>query len=194
MSTSIWEDAAKCVHWYREPGRVIDTDGAPFNRWFPDGTTNACYNALDLHVAQGHEDRIALIYDSPVTEGKRSISYGELLQTVSRFAGALTELGVRKGDRVIIYMPMIPEAIVSMLACARIGAIHCVVFGGFASKELAVRIDDATPRLIISASCGIEPSRKVPYKPLLDESIALCCNGQCSTPDCPLHGIWIGTM
>ena len=173
MSTSIWEDAAKSVHWYVEPGRVIDTDRAPFNRWFPDGTTNACYNALDLHVAQGHEDRIALIYDSPVTESKRSISYGELLQTVSRFAGALTKLGVCKGDRVIIYMPMIPEAIVSMLACARIGAIHCVVFGGFASKELAVRIDDATPKLIISASCGIEPSRKVPYKPLLDEAIEL---------------------
>jgi len=173
MSTKIWEDAAKSVHWYRKPGRVIDTDRAPFNRWFPDGTTNACYNALDLHVAQGYEDRIALIHDSPVTEGKRSISYGELLQTVSRFAGALTELGVRKGDRVIIYMPMIPEAIVSMLACARIGAIHCVVFGGFASKELAVRIDDATPKLIISASCGIEPSRKVPYKPLLDEAIEL---------------------
>ena len=173
MSTSIWEDAAKSVHWYVEPGRVIDTDRAPFYRWFPDGTTNACYNALDLHVAQGHEDRIALIYDSPVTESKRSISYGELLQTVSRFAGALTKLGVGKGDRVIIYMPMIPEAIVSMLACARIGAIHCVVFGGFASKELAVRIDDATPKLIISASCGIEPSRKVPYKPLLDEAIEL---------------------
>ena len=173
MSTSIWEDAAKSVHWYRKPGRVIDTDRAPFYRWFPDGTTNACYNALDLHVAQGHEDRIALIYDSPVTESKRSISYGELLQTVSRFAGALTKLGVGKGDRVIIYMPMIPEAIVSMLACARIGAIHCVVFGGFASKELAVRIDDATPKLIISASCGIEPSRKVPYKPLLDEAIEL---------------------
>ena len=173
MSTSIWEDAAKSVHWYVEPGRVIDTDRAPFYRWFPDGTTNACYNALDLHVAQGHEDRVALIYDSPVTESKRSISYGELLQTVSRFAGALTKLGVGKGDRVIIYMPMIPEAIVSMLACARIGAIHCVVFGGFASKELAVRIDDATPKLIISASCGIEPSRKVPYKPLLDEAIEL---------------------
>ena len=173
MSTGIWEDAAKSVHWYVEPGRVIDTDRAPFNRWFPDGTTNACYNALDLHVAQGHEDRVALIYDSPVTERKRSISYGELLQTVSRFAGALTQLGVCKGDRVIIYMPMIPETIVSMLACARIGAVHCVVFGGFASKELAVRIDDAAPKLIISASCGIEPSRKVPYKPLLDEAIEL---------------------
>ena len=173
MSTGIWEDAAKSVHWYVEPGRVIDTDRAPFNRWFPDGTTNACYNALDLHVAQGHEDRVALIYDSPVTESKRSISYGELLQTVSRFAGALTQLGVCKGDRVIIYMPMIPETIVSMLACARIGAVHCVVFGGFASKELAVRIDDAAPKLIISASCGIEPSRKVPYKPLLDEAIEL---------------------
>jgi len=171
MNTGIWEDAAKNVHWYRQPGRLIDTDRSPFNRWFPDGTTNACYNALDLHVAHGYEDRIALIYDSPVTDCKRSFSYGELLQTVSRFAGALVELGVCKGDRVIIYMPMIPEAIVSMLACARIGAIHCVVFGGFASKELAIRIDDAAPKLIISASCGIEPSRKVPYKPLLDDAI-----------------------
>jgi propionyl-CoA synthetase len=150
---------------------MIDTDRSPFDRWFPDGTTNACYNALDLHVAIGHGDRTALIYDSPVTESKLSISYGTLLQTVSRFAGALTKLGIRKGDRVIIYMPMIPEAIVSMLACARIGAIHCVVFGGFASKELAVRIDDAGPKLIISASCGVEPSRMVPYKPLLDDAI-----------------------
>ena len=171
MSTGIWEGAAKSVHWFREPSRLIDTDRSPFNRWFPDGTTNACYNALDLHVSNGLEDRIALIYDSPVTESKLSISYGALLQTVARFAGALTELGVGKGDRVIIYMPMIPEAIVSMLACARIGAIHCVVFGGFASKELAIRIDDAAPKLIITASCGVEPSRKVPYKPLLDDAI-----------------------
>lgn len=171
MSTAIWEDAAKSVHWFREPSRLIDTERSPCNRWFPDGTTNACYNALDLHVSKGLEDRTALIYDSPVTESKLSISYGALLQTVSRFAGALTKLGVRKGDRVIIYMPMIPEAIVSMLACARIGAIHCVVFGGFASKELAVRIDDAAPKLIIAASCGVEPSRKVPYKPLIDDAI-----------------------
>jgi len=171
MNTDIWEDAAKSVHWFRQPGRLIDTDRSPFDRWFPDGTTNACYNALDLHVSNGFGDRTALIYDSPVTESKLSISYEALLQTVSRFAGALTKLGIRKGDRVIIYMPMIPEAIVSMLACARIGAIHCVVFGGFASKELAVRIDDAGPKLIISASCGVEPSRMVPYKPLLDDAI-----------------------
>jgi len=171
MSNSIWEDAATNIHWGKKPRRLIDTDHSPFNRWFPDGTTNACYNALDLHVADGHADRVALIYDSPVTACKRSISYGELLQTVSQFAGAMTKLGVSKGDRVIIYMPMIPEAIISMLACARIGAIHCVVFGGFASKELAVRIDDAAPKLIISASCGIEPSRKIPYKPLLDDAI-----------------------
>jgi len=171
MNTDIWEDAAKSVHWFRQPGILIDTDRSPFDRWFPDGTTNACYNALDLHVSNGHGDRTALIYDSPVTESKRSISYGALLQTVSRFAGALTKLGIRKGDRVIIYMPMIPEAIVSMLACARIGAVHCVVFGGFASKELAIRIDDAEPKLIISASCGVEPSRMVPYKPLLDDAI-----------------------
>ena len=171
MDTQIWEDAAKRVHWYSAPRQLIDTDRSPFNRWFPDGTTNACYNALDLHVAEGNEDRIALIHDSPVTDSKKRISYGELLETVSRFAGALSELGISKGDRVIIYMPMVPEAIVSMLACARIGAIHCVVFGGFASKELAVRIDDAEPKLIISASCGVEPSRTVPYKPLLDDAI-----------------------
>ena len=173
MSTDIWEDAARDVYWYREPSQIIDTDRSPFNRWFPDGTTNACYNALDLHVANGRGDQTALIYDSPVTDSKLSISYGDLLQTVSRLAGALTGLGVRKGDRVIIYMPMIPKTIVSMLACARIGAIHSVVFGGFASKELAVRIDDAAPKLIIAASCGVEPSRKVAYKPLLDEAIDL---------------------
>jgi len=171
MNTAMWEDAVESVHWFRKPTRLIDTDRSPFNRWFPDGMTNACYNALDLHVSNGLEDHMALIYDSPVTGSKLSVSYGELLQTVARFAGALTKLGVRKGDRVIIYMPMIPEAIVSMLACARIGAIHCVVFGGFASKELAIRIDDAAPKLIISASCGVEPSRMVPYKPLLDDAI-----------------------
>jgi len=171
LDARVWEDAAKRVHWYSAPRQLLDTDRSPFNRWFPDGTTNACYNALDLHVAEGNEDRIALIYDSPVTNSKKRISYGDLLETVSRFAGALTDLGISKGDRVIIYMPMVPEAIVSMLACARIGAIHCVVFGGFASKELAGRIDDATPKLIISASCGIESSRTVPYKPLLDDAI-----------------------
>jgi len=171
VNARIWEDAAGNIHWFRPPQRLLDTDRSPFNRWFPDGTTNACYNALDLHVAQGNGDRAAVIYDSAVTGSRLNISYDALLQTVSRFAGALTQLGVSKGDRVIIYMPMIPEAIISMLACARIGAIHCVVFGGFASKELAVRIDDARPKLIISASCGIEPSRKIPYKPLLDDAI-----------------------
>jgi len=173
LDARIWENAAKNVHWYSAPGQLIDTDRSPFNRWFPDGTTNACYNALDLHVAEGNEDRIALIYDSPVTDSKKRISYGELLDSVSRFAGALSDLGIGKSDRVIIYMPMMPEAIVSMLACARIGAVHCVVFGGFASKELAVRIDDAEPKLIISASCGIEPSRTVSYKPLLDDAIEM---------------------
>ena len=150
-------------------------------RWFPDGITNACYNALDIHVEQGRGDQAALIYDSPVTQTKRRITYSELLDEVSRIAGVLVSQGVGKGDRVIIYMPMVPEALIAMLACARIGAIHSVVFGGFASRELAVRIDDATPNVVVSASCGVEPTRLVPYKPLLDRAIELaehkpsCC-------------------
>ena len=145
----LWRRAAEDVFWYQSPAPVLDDSNPPFYRWFPDGVTNACYNALDLHVEQGRGEQIAVIYDSPVTDTKRQYSYSELLGRVSRFAGVLAARGVGKGDRVIIYMPMVPEAIIAMLACARLGAIHSVVFGGFASNELAVRIDDAAPRAIV---------------------------------------------
>ena len=148
----------------------------PFYRWFPDGETNACYNALDVHVDAGRGEQAALIYDSPVTGCAAEFTYAELLDAVARCAGALVERGVGVGDRVLIYMPMIPEAVIAMLACARIGAVHSVVFGGFASNELAVRIDDAQPKLILSASCGVEPSRVVEYKPLLDRAIELAAH------------------
>ncbi len=174
MSDSqLWRNAAEDVYWYRAPATVLDDSNPPFYRWFPDGVTNACYNAVDIHVEQGRGDQLAVIYDSPVTGTKRSYTFAQLLDEVSRFAGVLTSQGVEKGDRVIVYMPMVPEALISMLACARIGAIHSVVFGGFASSELAVRIDDAAPKLIVSASCGVEPNRVVAYKPLLDEAIRL---------------------
>jgi len=169
----LWQQAAENVHWYQAPTTVVDDDNPPFYRWFPDGTTNACYNALDVHVEQGRGEQAALIYDSPVSDTRRQYTYAELLDQVSRFAGVLAARGVVKGDRVIVYMPMVPEALIAMLACARLGAIHSVVFGGFASNELAVRIDDATPRVIVSASCGVEPSRVVAYKPLLDQAIEL---------------------
>jgi len=174
MSDSqLWRNAAEDVYWYRAPATVLDDSNPPFYRWFPDGVTNACYNAVDIHVERGRGDQLAVIYDSPVTGTKRSYTFAQLLDEVSRFAGVLTSQGVEKGDRVIVYMPMVPEALISMLACARIGAIHSVVFGGFASSELAVRIDDAAPKLIVSASCGVEPNRVVAYKPLLDEAIRL---------------------
>ena len=169
----LWQQAAQDIHWYESPGQVLDDSKPPFYRWFPDGSTNACYNALDLHVEQGRGEQDALIYDSPVTETKRRYSYAQLLDEVSRFAGVLASCGVEKGDRVIVYMPMVPEALIAMLACARLGAVHSVVFGGFASNELAVRIDDAAPKAIVSASCGVEPSRIVDYKPLLDAAIDL---------------------
>ncbi|MEM1112686.1 MAG: propionyl-CoA synthetase [Pseudomonadota bacterium] len=168
-----WTEAAKDVFWYEVPSKTLDSSNPPFYRWFPDGVTNACYNALDIHVEQGRGDALALIYDSPVTDTRQRFSYGELLERVSTFAGMLAREGVEKGDRVIIYMPMVPEALVAMLACARLGAVHSVVFGGFASNELAVRIDDARPRVIVAASCGIEPNRLVPYKPLLDDAVEL---------------------
>lgn len=169
----IWEDAAKEVFWYQAPNTILDDSNPPFYRWYPDGTTNACYNALDVHVQHGRGDVPALIYDSPVTGSKRQFTYADLLDEVSRLAGALSKLGVEKGDRVLIYMPMVPQALMAMLACARLGAIHSVVFGGFASNELAARIDDATPKIVLSASCGIEPTRIVAYKPLLDDAIAM---------------------
>lgn len=168
-----WAEAAEEVQWYKGYSKVLDDSNKPFYRWFPDGELNTCYNALDYHVENGRAERVALVYDSPVTNTIRKLTYWELLEQVSRFAGILTANGVIKGDRIIIYMPMIPEAVIAMLACARIGAIHSVVFGGFASNELAIRINDAKPKLIISASCGIEGDRIVEYKPLLDRAIEL---------------------
>ncbi|MGZ4468461.1 MAG: propionyl-CoA synthetase [Nocardioidaceae bacterium] len=168
-----WAEQAGLVDWIRKPRQVLDDSTPPFYRWYPDGTLNTCYNALDRHVVAGHADRTALVYDSPVADTKASYSYAELLEKVAAFAGALRGFGVGKGDRVVIYMPMIPEAVVAMLACARIGAVHSVVFGGFAPHELAVRIDDARPKVVVSASCGIEPSRTVEYKPMLDRALEL---------------------
>ncbi|HZD44012.1 MAG TPA: AMP-binding protein, partial [Methanomicrobiales archaeon] len=168
-----WAEAAREVSWYRKWDRLLDASHAPFYRWFSGGILNTCYNALDLHVEGGRGDQTALIYDSPVTSTIRKYTYRELLDQVSRCAGGLLKEGVTKGDRVVIYMPMVPEAVIAMLACARIGAIHSVVFGGFAAKELATRINDARPKLIISASCGIEISRLIPYKPLLDQAVEM---------------------
>ena len=168
-----WAQVAEVIDWYEPPTQVLDSSNPPFHRWYPDGVLNTCHNALDRHIDAGHGDRTALIYDSPVTETKARYSYTELREEVARFAGVLTELGVRKGDRVVIYLPMVPEAVIAMLASARIGAVHSVVFGGFAAKELAVRIDDAAPAVIVSASCGIEGKRVVEYKPLLDRAIEL---------------------
>ncbi len=168
-----WMSAAESIDWISPPTRALDDSAAPFYHWFPDAECNTCWNAVDRHVKAGHGDRIAIIHDSPVTDSVRRLTYAELLDATARLAGALSARGVSKGDRVIIYMPMIPEAAIAMLACARIGAIHSVVFGGFASHELAVRIDDAKPAAIISASCGIEPSGNVHYKPLLDEAIEI---------------------
>jgi len=170
---NFWVEAAEAVHWHKKWDRVLDASRPPFYRWFAGGLLNSCYNALDRHVESGRADQPALIYDSPVAATVQTFTYRELLDQTARFAGALAGQGVAKGDRVIIYMPMVPEAIVAMLACARIGAIHSVVFGGFAAHELANRISDAHPKVIVSASCGIEPGRIVPYKPLLDKAIEL---------------------
>ncbi len=168
-----WGEAAAELHWTKPWTRVLETSSAPFYRWFAGAETNTCYNALDRHVESGRGDQAALIYDSPLAGVLRTYSYRELRDAVARCAGALRALGVARGDRVVIYMPMVPETVMSMLACARIGAIHSVVFGGFAARELATRIDDARPKLVVSASCGLEPTRVVAYKPLLDEAIAL---------------------
>ena len=169
-----WGEIAEDCHWFKKWDKVFDDADKPLYRWFVGGEMNTCYNALDFHVDErGRGDRVALIYDSPVTGTIRHYTYAELRESVARFAGVLAGRGVEKGDRVIVYMPMIPEALVAMLACARIGAIHSVVFGGFAAKELATRIDDARPKVIVSASCGIEGKRVIPYKPLLDKAIEL---------------------
>ena len=170
---AFWAEAAREIAWTRPPGRIFDAKGGVYGRWFPDARLNACFNALDRHVEAGRGDRIALYYDSPVTGTKRAISYRELLDETATLGAALEGLSVGPGDRVLIYMPMIPEAIVGMLACARIGAVHSVVFGGFAARELATRIDDAGPKAVLTASCGVEPGRIVEYKPLLDQAIAL---------------------
>jgi propionyl-CoA synthetase len=170
---NFWAEAAEEVHWDKKWDRVLDDSRPPFYRWFPGGLLNTCYNALDRHVESGRADQLALIYDSAVTGVVQTFTYRELLDQVAKFAGVLAGQGVQKGDRVIIYMPMVPEAIVAMLACARIGAIHSVVFGGFAAPELANRCTDARPKVIVSASCGIEAGRIIPYKPLLDKAIEL---------------------
>ena len=168
-----WAEAAEEISWIKRWDRVLDTSRPPFSRWFTGGVLNTCYNAVDRHIERGRGKQLALIYDSPVTKTVRSYTYLQLRDEVARLAGAIRAAGVEKGDRVIIYMPAVPEAIFAMLACARIGAVHSVVFGGFAPKELATRIDDARPKLMLSASCGIEATRVIPYKPLLDQAIEL---------------------
>jgi propionyl-CoA synthetase len=170
---TFWGVAASGIDWYRQPTVVLDKSNPPFYRWFAGGVMNTCFNAVDRHVRDGRGDQAALIYDSPVTGTGRTFTYRQLLDEVARFAGVLRGLGVGKGDRVVIYMPMIPEAVVAMLACARLGAVHSVVFGGFAAPELAARIEDATPKVIVSASCGIETTRVLEYKPILDQAISL---------------------
>jgi propionyl-CoA synthetase len=168
-----WGEIAQAIDWTRKWDRVLDASKAPLYRWFPGGELNTCWNAIDRHVAAGRGGQAAVIYDSPVPNTIRTLTYAEMKTRVAAFAGALAARGVSKGDRVIVYMPMIPEALIAMLACARLGAIHSVVFGGFAANELAVRIDDCTPKAIVSASCGIEGAKTVPYKPLLDGAIAI---------------------
>lgn len=170
---AFWMQAADAIDWVKRPSKALFDENAPIYEWFKDGEVNACYNAVDRHVENGRADQTAVIYDSPITHTKREISYRELQERVASLAGALRAKGVEKGDRVIIYMPMVPEALEAMLACSRLGAVHSVVFGGFAANELAVRIDDAQPKAIIAASCGLEPGRVVHYKPLLDGAIEL---------------------
>ena len=168
-----WGEAAEQIDWYKRWDKVLDDSNPPFYRWFVGGELNTCYNAVDRHVERGRADQVAIIYDSPVTGQIQKITYKELQDQVARFAGVLRRFGVEKGDTVIIYMPMVPQAVVAMLACARIGAIHSVVFGGFAPNELAIRIDDAKPKVVVSASCGIEVTRVIEYKPMLDKAIDL---------------------
>ena len=168
---AFWAETAAALHWDKPWDQVLDAERAPFYSWFKGGRLNTCYNAVDRHVAAGRGAQTAIIHDSPVTGSQRKITYAELQDLVGRLAGAMVGHGVKVGDRVIVYMPMVPEALVAMLACARMGAVHSVVFGGFAANELATRIDDAKPVLILSASCGIEGAKVIPYKPLLDRAI-----------------------
>ena len=166
-----WTEAATGIDWITPPSRAFDAEAGVYGRWFPEATCNTCYNAIDRHVADGRADQDAIRFDSAITNTRRAITYGELLTEVSALAAVLEDRGITKGDRVIIYMPMVPEAVMAMLACARIGAVHSVVFGGFAAAELATRINDCAPKAVISASCGLEPGRVVEYKPLLDAAI-----------------------
>ena len=177
---AFWADAAREITWSKPWNRVLDDDNAPFYRWFEGAELNTCYNAVDRHVESGRGDAVALIYDSPVTDAVTRYTFAELRAHVAQLAGALASLGVERGDTVVIYMPMVPQAVFAMLACARLGAIHSVVFGGFAANELAARIDDCRPKVVLSASCGIEPARIVEYKPLLDKALALAAHA----PDC----------
>ena len=168
-----WKEISNDIFWFKKPTKILNKSNPPFYKWFEDGVTNTCYNALDYHIDQGRGDKVALIYDSPIAGNKAKFSFKDLKNKVSKFAGALVNQGIKKGDRVIIYMPMIPEAVIAMLACGRIGAIHSVVFGGFASNELASRIDDSNAKILITASCGYEPGRTVEYRPLVDVALKL---------------------
>ncbi len=168
-----WAEAAREIDWIEPAKKIFDPAMGAYGRWFAGAVVNTCYNALDRHVANGRADQVALIHDSPLTNSISKFTYAEMLKEVQTLAAVMADFGVAKGDRVILYMPLVPEAVFAMLACARIGAVHSVVFGGFAAKELATRIEDAKPKLIFSASCGIEPGRIVQYKPLLDEAIRL---------------------
>jgi propionyl-CoA synthetase len=168
---AFWGKAAEDIDWVKRWDKVLDDSNPPFYRWFVGGELNTCHNAVDRHVEAGNGERLAIIHDSPITGTQRKITFAELKQLTASFAGALADQGVTKGDRVIIYMPMVPEALVAMLACARLGAVHSVVFGGFAANELATRINDAKPKVVVAASCGLEPGRVIAYKPLLDEAI-----------------------
>ena len=168
-----WREVADDIFWFKKPTKILNSDNPPFYKWYEDGVTNTCYNALDLHIQNGLGDKTALIYDSPITGNKSKFTFKELKNKVSKFAGALKNQGITKGDRVVIYMPMVPESVVAMLACGRIGAIHSVVFGGFASNELASRIDDSKAKILVTASCGFEPGRTVEYRPLVDGALKL---------------------
>src|SRR5437762_2530794 len=185
-----WAEPSREIAWIEPAKKVFDPSAGAYGRWFTGGVVNTCHNALDRHVAGGRASQVALIHDSPLTGSITKFTYAELLAEVKTLAAIMQDFGVAKGDRVILYMPMVPEAVVAMLACARIGAVHSVVFGGFAANELATRIDDAKPKLIFSASCGIEPGRVVQYKPLLDEAIELAGSkpSACIILQRPQHG------
>ncbi|MBU1612217.1 MAG: AMP-binding protein, partial [Proteobacteria bacterium] len=174
-----WAEKAKGIRWFKAPETILSTDDNGFYRWFAGGELNTSYLCLDYHIEEGRGDEVALYWDSPVTDTKKAFTFSDLRYKVALFAGGLKNLGVTKGDRVVVYMPMVPEAVVAMLACARLGAIHSVVFGGFAPNELAIRIDDAKPKVVITASCGIEFGKTIAYKPLIDEAIKRAAH----TPD-----------